>query len=406
MSAPRTVAQVRATIATLATPVQGVERVAVRSALDRILAADLISPVDVPAHDNSAMDGYAVRSAELAASGPTVLRIAGTARAGVPFTGTAAPSEAVRIMTGALMPAGFDTVVPQELVSVDGGLLSLPAGQRAGQHRRRRGEDLSRGKPALPAGTRITPADLGLLASLGFAEVSVRRRLRVAFFSTGDELRPVGEPLAPGQLHDSNRYTLWGMLTRLGALPIDLGGVRDDPAALEAALGSAAASADVVISSGGVSVGDADFTREVAGRLGDVEFCSVAMRPGRPLAFGRIGQAAYFGLPGNPVAVMTSFYFIVRDALLQMMGARPEPLAFVRARARAEFRKRPGRTEYPRARLQHEADGTMSVRPVGNQGSGVLSSMSEANCIVVLDDAQPSVAIGDAVDCIAFDGLV
>ena len=400
------VSRVREIVDRVVAPVEAVERVAIRSALDRILAEDLVSPIDVPSHDNSAMDGYAVRAADLAADAPPRLRVAGTALAGAPFTGRAGPGEAVRVMTGAVMPDGFDTVVIQEVVRVEGDQVEIPAGQQAGQNRRLRGEDLACGKPALRAGKRVAPADLGLMASLGFAEVPVRRRLRVAFFSTGDELRSVGEPLAPGEVYDSNRYTIWGMLTRLGVEVIDMGVVRDDPESLERAVRIAAESADAIVSSGGVSVGEADFTRQVMNKLGDIAFWTIAMRPGRPMAFGKIGSAAYFGLPGNPVAVMITFYFFAREALLRMMGAEPEALPFVRARSQTAFRKRPGRTEYQRARLIREADGAMSVRSIGSQGSGVLRSMSEANCIVVLHHGQESVAVGDEVDCIAFDGLL
>jgi len=400
------VSKVREIVDRVVSPVEAIERVSIRAALDRVLAEDLVSPIDVPSSDNSAMDGYAVRAADLAANGPTSLRIAGTALAGVPFAGSAGAGDAVRVMTGAVMPEGFDTVVIQEVVQVDGDRVLVPAGQQAGQNRRLRGEDLARGKPALRAGKRITPADLGLLASLGFAEVPVRRRLRVAFFSTGDELRSVGEPLGPGEVYDSNRYTIWGMLTRLGVEVVDMGVVRDDPESLERAVRIASESADAIVSSGGVSVGEADFTKQVMRKLGDIAFWTIAMRPGRPMAFGKIGRAAYFGLPGNPVAVMITFYFFAREALLRMMGADPEPLPFVRARSRTAFRKRPGRTEYQRARLVREADGTMSVSTIGSQGSGVLRSMSEANCIVVLHHGQESVAAGDEVDCIAFEGLV
>jgi molybdopterin molybdotransferase len=387
-------------------PVEAIERVAIRNALDRVLAEDLVSPIDVPSHDNSAMDGYAVRAADLDADGGASLRLVGSAFAGQPYQGAAGPGDTVRVMTGAVMPDGFDTVVIQEVVTVDRDRVRIPPGQQAGQNRRRRGEDLSRGKPALHAGKRLTPADLGLLASLGFAEVPVRRRLRVAFFSTGDELRSVGEPLAPGQLYDSNRYTLYGMLTRLGVDLVDMGVVRDDPESLENAVRIAAANADAIISSGGVSVGEADFTKQVMDKLGDIAFWTIAMRPGRPMAFGRIGRASYFGLPGNPVAVMITFYFFAREALLRQMGAQTSPLPFVRARSLSAFRKRPGRTEYQRAHLLREPDGTMSVRSAGSQGSGVLRSMSEANCIVVLHHEQGSVETGDLVDCIAFEGLI
>lgn len=399
------VADARRVIERVVAPVEAIERVAIRSALGRVLAEDLVSPIDVPSHDNSAMDGYAVRADDLVPDGPTTLTLAGTALAGQPFTGAARPGQAVRVTTGAVMPEGFDTVVIQEVVALDGERVVVPAGQQKGQNRRLRGEDLAKGKPALRAGKRLAPADLGLLASLGFAEVPVRRRLRVAFFSTGDELRSVGDALAPGEVYDSNRYTIYGMLTRLGVELVDMGVVRDDPESLEAAVRTAAACADAIVSSGGVSVGEADFTRQVMGKLGDIAFWTIAMRPGRPMAFGRIGQASYFGLPGNPVAVMVTFYFFARDALLRQMGADPSPLPFVRARSLSAFRKRPGRTEYQRAQLALEPDGTMSVRSVGAQGSGVLRSMSEANCIAVLHHDQGPVAVGDPVDCIAFDGL-
>lgn len=400
------VARVREVIERVVVPVEAVERLAIRSALGRVLAEDLVSPVDVPAHDNAAMDGYALRAADLSRDGPTVLALTGTALAGRPYAGRAAAGEAVRVTTGALMPAGLDTVVIQEDVRVEGARIVVPGGQRRGQNRRLRGEDLARGTPALRAGKRLAPADLGLLASLGCAEVPVRRRLRVAFFSTGDELRSVGEPLAPGELYDSNRYTIFGMLARLGVEVIDLGVVRDDPAALERAVRIAAESADAIVSSGGVSVGEADYTRPVMDKLGEIVFWTLAMRPGRPMAFGRIGHATYFGLPGNPVAVMIAFYFFARDALLRQMGARAEPLPYVRARAQGAFAKRPGRTEYQRACLVRDPDGAMAVLALGGQGSGMLRSMSEANCIVVLHHDQGPVAAGEAVDCIAFDGLV
>ena len=399
------VASARSVIERFVSAVEAIERVPLRCALGRVLAGDQSSPIDVPAHDNSAMDGFAFRHADLSPGDRTVLRIVGSALAGRPFEGTVGSGEAVRIMTGAVMPDGCDTVLAQEHALAQAERLTVPAGQHAGQHRRLRGEDLAAGSPALPAGRRLSPADLGLLASLGVAEVPVRRRLRVAFFSTGDELRSIGEPLPPGHVYDSNRYTIHAMLTRLGVEPIDLGVVRDDPQALEAAMRVAGASADAIISSGGVSVGEADFTREVMARLGEVAFWRIAMRPGRPLAFGRVGNAAYFGLPGNPVAVMISFYFFARDALLRMMGATPVPLPAVRAAAREAIRKRPGRTEYQRGVLFAAPGGGMEVRLTGSQGSGVLRSMSEANCIVVLDHDRGDVAAGEMVDCLAFEGL-
>jgi molybdopterin molybdotransferase len=399
------VARAREVIERFVTPIDCVERVAVRASLDRVLARDVVSPIDVPAHDNSAMDGYALRSADLAANGETTLRIVGTAFAGTAFRGPLGPGDAVRIMTGAVMPEGCDTVVVQEVARVDGDRVTVPAGQQPGQNRRRRGEDLKAGGPALAAGRILRPADLGLLASLGFAEVPVQRRLRVAFFSTGDELRSIGEPLDEGCIYDSNRYTLYGMLRRLGVEVIDMGVVPDSREALEAAMTTASRSADAIVSSGGVSVGEADFTRDVMDRLGDVAFWKIAMRPGRPMAFGRVGDACYFGLPGNPVAVMITFYFFVRDALLRQMGAGPSTVIPVRVRCVDRLRKKPGRTEYQRARLVQGTDGVFEARTTGSQGSGVLRSMSEANCILVLGHEQGDVAPGDLVDAVLFEGL-
>jgi molybdopterin molybdotransferase len=340
--------------------------------------------------------------------------VIGTALAGKVFAGAVGAGECVRIMTGALPPAGCDTVVIQEVVELDGDRLIVPAGQRAGQNIRRAGEDLAVGKPALAAGRLIRPAELGLMASLGCAEVSVYRRLRVAFFSTGDELCSIGTPLAGGEVYDSNRYTIFGMLTRLGCEILDLGVVRDDPATLEAAFRDAAAAADVVITSGGVSVGEADFVKPLMAQLGEVLFWKIAMKPGRPMAFGRLGSrgggdghaAWLFGLPGNPVAVMAAFYQFVRDALQLLMGADPvRGVPLLPAVSSVAMKKAPGRTEFQRGILGH-ADGLWSVRPAGAQGSGVLRSMSDANCFIVLEHERGSVAVGDTVQVQLFDGLV
>jgi molybdopterin molybdotransferase len=403
-----------------ATPVATVERVSLADALDRVLAEDIVSPIDVPAHDNSAMDGYAFDSAALAAAndGPVTLAVAGKALAGHPFTGQVTAVQCVRVMTGALMPAGCDTVVPQEQVEAASDAQSVrfaAAALRSGANRRRAGEDLARGAPALRAGRIVRASDLGLLASLGIGEVAVRRRLRVAFFSTGDELRSIGQPLEPGCVYDSNRYTLLAMLRRLNVDAIDLGVVRDEPAALEKALLAAAASADVILTSGGVSVGEADLTKQLSRALGDVAFWSLAMRPGRPMAFGRVWSggragagdpALFFGLPGNPVAVMVTFYQIVRDALLIMAGATLQPAPVLHASSTVAIRKRPGRTEFQRGTARRTADGRWQVAPTGSQGSGVLSSMSEANCFIVLAHDQPDVDAGDTVEIMLFDGLI
>ncbi|HZV64481.1 MAG TPA: gephyrin-like molybdotransferase Glp, partial [Telluria sp.] len=331
--------------------------------------------------------------------------------AGRPSDVTPVAGECVRIMTGGVMPAGCDSVVPQEFVAAasETGITLDPGTIRTGDNRRFAGEDLKAGSAALKKGKIIRPADLGLLASLGIAEVPVQRRLRVAFFSTGDELRSIGEPLDAGCVYDSNRYTLHGMLTRLGCDIIDMGVVRDEPQALEDALRTACENADAIVTSGGVSVGAADYTRQIMARLGDVTFWKIGMRPGRPLAFGRIasnGKSAFlFGLPGNPVAVMVSFYFFARAALLHMMGA-DAPLPMLKVKSAGAIRKKPGRTEYQRGILSLDAGGVQQVAITGSQGSGILRSMSEANCMVVLHDEQGNVAVGDQVDVLLFEGLV
>ena len=405
------VAQAQEFIARLVPKVEAVEMLALRSALGRVLARDIVSPIDVPTHDNSAMDGYALRAAELSADAPTRLVVAGSGLAGQRFEGAVPPGHCVRITTGAVMPAGLDVVVPQEFTTLEDGRVIVPPNLvRSGDNRRLAGEDLAKGDAALNAGRILRPADLGLLASLGLAEVPVFRRLRVAFFSTGDELRSIGEPLDAGCVYDSNRYTLWGMLQRLGVELLDLGVVKDQPAALEAAFRQAAQCADAVITSGGVSVGEADYTKRIMAELGEVLFWKIAMRPGRPMAIGRIesgGKSAIlFGLPGNPVAVMVTFYAFVRDALLAMSGAAVEPLPLLRAASTQAIRKKPGRTEYQRGIVTRAADGRLQVAITGSQGSGILRSMSVANGLVLLHHAQGDVAAGEAVDVLPFDGLV
>ena len=399
----------------LLAPVVGHERVFVRQALDRVLSEDVISPIDVPSHNNSAMDGWALRFDDLAANGETRLKHIGTAFAGRAFEGRVGAGETVRIMTGAVLPPGTDCVAIQEVVRVDGDAVIIPPGQRRDQNTRRAGEDLQAGKPAIPAGRKLRPAEIGIVASLGIGEVSVRRRVRVALFSTGDELCSIGTPLAEGAVYDSNRYTLWGMLTRLGCDVIDMGVVRDDPAALEAAFREAAACSDAIITSGGVSVGEADFIKQLMAQLGEVAFWKIAMKPGRPMAFGRIGKtqpdgpehpgAWLFGLPGNPVAVMVTFYQFVRPALLKMMGAEPASVPSFRVTCNAALKKAPGRTEFVRGLLYQE-NGEWHVRPTGAQGSGILRSMSDANCFIILEHERGNVAAGEVVSVQAMEGLV
>lgn len=410
------VAEARAAIAAALRPIEGRESVALAQALGRVLASDIVSPIDVPAHDNSAMDGYAFAGADLAGAGDTLLTNRGIVFAGTPHKGRIGARECLRIMTGAVMPEGLDTVVPHELCRTAGDSVTIAPGVlRAGENRRRRGEDLAVGRPALRAGRVLRPADLGLVASLGIGRVDVMRRLRVALFSTGDELRAPGEPLPPGCIYDSNRASLLGALQRLHFEVLDLGLVRDDPAALKATLQRALAEADVVLTSGGVSMGDADHTRAVLAELGEVAFWKVAMRPGRPFAFGplwperasRTGTAPgwLFALPGNPVAALVTFYAFARDALLQLQGALPSAVPMVQARSAAAIRKRPGRTEFQRAIVERGEDGSSTVRLTGSQGAGVLRSMSEANALLVLRHDQGSVAAGEMVDVWLFDAL-
>ena len=423
----------------LVTPVQQTLELPLFEALGRVLAADVISPFDVPPHDNSAMDGYAFFGQELAlteqASKTALdLQVVGTALAGKAWQGRVQPGQCVRIMTGAVMPAGLDTVVPQEFVQLQqsGGVetITIPPGiLRTGDNRRLRGEDLMQGKPALQKGELLTPARLGLAASLGLKTLSTWRPLRVAYFSTGNEILSLGEAPREGAVYDSNRYTVFGLLSRLGCQVIDMGVVRDEPELLETAFTEAALQADAIITSGGVSVGEADYTKTMMKKLGDVAFWRIAMRPGRPMAVGRIipaksaacasstGASSYeknsnsagavmFGLPGNPVAVMVTFLAFVRPALLQMMGARAAPLPLLKACSLEPIRKKPGRTEYQRGRVSTAPDGSLQVKTTGSQGSGVLRSMAEANGLMVLHHAQGNVAVGDRVDVMMFDGAI
>ena len=391
----------------LVTPVTGTEELGIFDALDRVLAQDVISPVSVPPHDNSAMDGYAFDGSQLRAGEALTLTSVGTALAGKAWQGSVGAGQCVRIMTGAIMPTGLDTVVPQEFVKAEGDVITLPAGLlQPGDNRRLLGEDVMAGQPALQKGERLTPAALGLAASLGIKTVQVVRRLKVAYFSTGDEILSLGEAPREGAVYDSNRYTVFGLLTRLGCQVIDFGVVRDEPALLEAAFRRAAAEADAIITSGGVSVGEADFTKTMMKQLGDVAFWRIAMRPGRPMAVGRIGNAVLFGLPGNPGAVMVTVRAFVRPALLQMLGCSRQAPPLLRARSTEAIRKKPGRTEYQRGTVSYGADGSLQVRTTGNQGSGVLSSMVQANGLIVLHHGQGNVAAGDEVDVMMFDGVI
>jgi molybdopterin molybdotransferase len=394
-------------LARLVEPVTQVEELPLFDALDRVLAQDVVSPVSVPPHDNSAMDGYAFDGRQLRANTPLTLTPVGTALAGKAWQGTVGPGQCLRIMTGAIMPAGLDTVVPQEFVKTEGEAITIPPGLlQPGDNRRLLGEDVRQGQPALSQGIRLSPAALGLAASLGIPTVRVWRRLKVAYFSTGDEILSLGEAPREGAVYDSNRYTVFGLLKRLGIEVLDYGVVGDSPEKLEATFRRAAAEADAIITSGGVSVGEADYTKAMMKKLGDVAFWRIAMRPGRPMAVGRINKSVLFGLPGNPVAVMVTFLAFVRPALLQMMGCTAAPAPLLRARSLEALRKKPGRTEYQRGFVSAAPDGSLQVRTTGNQGSGVLSSMVQGNGLIVLHHGQGNVAVGDEVDVMMFDGVI
>ena len=393
-----------------ALPTIASEELPLIQALGRIVAEDIISPINVPAHDNSAMDGFAFDGKQLGTA-PLQLRVVGTALAGKAWQGNVKSGECIKIMTGAVMPQGLDTVIAQELTTLnvaDGEtVVEIPAGiLQAGDNRRKAGEDLQRGLPALRAGSTLTPAALGLVASLGIVKVKVYRQLRVAYFSTGDEVLSLGDALREGAVYDSNRYTVFGLLSRMGCEVIDMGVVRDDPVLLEHAFKQAANKADVIITSGGVSVGEADFTKAMMKKLGDVAFWKIAMRPGRPMAVGRLGKSILFGLPGNPVAVMVTFLAFVKPALLHLMGGTPNTSPYLRAKSAATLRKKPGRTEYQRGFVRTLQDGTLQVDAAGNQGSGVLRSMVEANGLIVLHHHQSNVAAGEEVDVMMFEGAI
>ena len=393
-----------------ALPPVATEEIPLMQALGRMVAEDIISPIHVPAHDNSAMDGFAFDGKQLDLA-PLKLRVVGTALAGKAWQGNVKTGECVKIMTGAVMPAGLDTVIAQELATVhtsgDETIVEIPAGiLQTGDNRRKAGEDLQRGLPALRVGSALSPAALGLVASLGIAKVKVNRQLRVAYFSTGDEVLSLGDAMREGAVYDSNRFTVFGLLTRMGCQVVDMGVVRDDPVLLEQAFSKASENADVIITSGGVSVGEADFTKAMMKKLGDVAFWKIAMRPGRPMAVGRLGICILFGLPGNPVAVMVTFLAFVKPALLHLMGGTASTTPYLRAKSAVALRKKPGRTEYQRGFVRTLSDGTLQVEAAGNQGSGVLRSMVEANGLIVLHHHQSSVAAGDEVDVMMFEGVI
>ncbi len=383
-------------------PVAGSETLAITDALDRILAEPVTARIDVPSSRNSAMDGYAL--AARGAHAGTRLRVAGLSAAGHPWDGKIGPGECIRILTGAVVPESADTVIVQEQVRAEAGFVTLETDPRPDAHIRHPGEDTRAGTKILDGGRRLTAADIGLLASQGIGEVTVVRRPKVAFFTTGDELVPIGQPLGPGQIHDSNRYTLRALLSRYPVEFIDLGVIADTEDAVRSALTHAGETADLMLTTGGVSVGDADFVSRLLQSEGETDFWKVAMKPGRPLAFGRFGQALFLGLPGNPVSVMATFSLFVRPALLRLCGTVPERPWTLRARLRGDLRKNPGRADFQRGILEKQ-DGEWTVRSTGGQGSHQLRSMSVANAYIVLPRESTGAAAGDEVEVIPFQSV-
>jgi len=384
-------------------PIPQRETIAIRSALGRVTSEDVRSRVNVPNHTNSAMDGYAISGAEIPKTGTSQFAVAGISYAGRPFEGIVSVGQCVRIMTGAVMPKGCDTVVTQERVTRKADQVVISSEETVGSNVRQAGEDLAPGDVAIAAGSRIGPAHLGLAASLGFSELPVLRRPRVAFFSTGDELRSVGEALEIGDLYDSNRYTLFGMLSEDDVELIDLGIVRDDPQAIRAGFESAASCADVVITSAGASVGDADYVKQTLDEIGAVNFWKVAIKPGRPLSFGKVHDSLFFGLPGNPVSVMVTYQIFVREALRKLAGEKNAPVLKLEVPLTTSLRKRAGRVEYQRGVLTRDADGNTTVSSTGEQGSGILHSMSVANCFIILSAESEGAAPGDMVQVQPFN---
>jgi molybdopterin molybdotransferase len=384
--------------------VHACERLPIRECLGRVNNEAVKSPHNVPPLPNSAMDGFAVAIGSLQKDAVTELEEVGTAYAGNPFAGSCASGQCVRIMTGALIPEGADAVIMQEQAEVgDNGKIRVDANHRVGENIRQAGEDVKQDETVIEAGVRLSPADLGVLASLGIGQLQVKRKPVVAFFSTGDELVPVGEPLEPGKIYDSNRYSLHGMLSRLSVDIIDLGVVRDDLDSMREVLTRASTQADLIISTGGVSVGEADFIKPALEELGTTEFWKIAIKPGRPLTFGQIGASIFMGLPGNPVAVMVTFSQFVLPAIEVLSGAHMRRPSLFRAQAMEAMRKKPGRTEFQRGIASLDENNRWQVVKTGKQGSGILTSMSRANCFIVLPDDNAGVESGDEVSIQLFD---
>jgi len=380
--------------------------VSLREALDGITAQDVRAPMNVPPFVNSAMDGYAINSADIPASGESRLKILGKSFAGKPFAGNIKPGECVRIMTGAVVPDGADTIIMQEHAKVDGDHIVISPSHKKGQHVRHPGDDFKTGGIIIQAGERLTPSKLGVLASVGVTELQILRKPVVAFFSTGDELKGVGQTLKPGDIYDSNRYILYGMLKKLGVDYLDMGVIADVKTDIEQALQQAAACADVIITSGGASVGEADFINQILDDIGEVNFWKIAMKPGKPLAFGKIGDKLFFGLPGNPVSAMATFYLFVQPALRLLEGEKPDAAIQLKARTTSLLKKQPGRKDFQRGILHVNNQGELQVDSTGTQGSHMLTSMAKANCFIVLPRDAGNIEAGSEVDVLLFNGLI
>lgn len=374
---------------------QAVISVETPQALGHILATDVTSPVNVPAFNNSAMDGYAFRAADHTQGEP--LTLVGTAFAGSPFEAEIPSGACIRIMTGAPVPAALDTVEMQENVTAQGDLITFHQAIKPGQHVRSKGEDIQLGQTVLAKGKRLTPRDIPLIASLGIAEVAVYQPLTVAIFSTGDELKPVGTPLQHGQIYDSNRYSLHAVLQNFNVNIIDHGIIPDDLDALRATFHQANEQADVVITSGGVSVGEADYTKTVLDELGEIGFWKLAIKPGKPFAFGKLKNSVFFGLPGNPVSALVTLVQLAIPTMQAMAGETPTPATRFNAISQTAFRKSPGRTDFQRGIYHVNEHGQIEVASTGSQGSGVFSSMSVSNCFIILEQERGAVAAGETV---------
>jgi molybdopterin molybdotransferase len=380
------------------------ESIHIKEALHRVLAESVVATINVPNHDNSAMDGYAINREQLDEQGPFTLQVTGKLFAGNKLEGSA--KEAVRIMTGAPIPKGMNAVIPQEYVEVSGDKITFQQKPPAMQNIRAMGEDIKVGQSILQKGRRIEPCDLGLLASLGIGSIEVYRKIKVAFFSTGDEIISLGNPLLPGQVYDSNRYSLIGLLKRMDLETFDLGVIPDDKKIIEDTLKQVSELADVIITTGGVSVGEADYMKEILKKIGEILFWKISMKPGKPLAYGKIDGCHYFGLPGNPVSTMVTFYQFVREALLTLSGQFPiHPIPIIKAKLVTPIKKIPGRTEFQRGFYLQDHQGEFKVSAIKDQGSGILRSMTEANCFIVLSESMGSLEKDHWVDIQLFDSL-